>query len=84
MIAMNIYPSIAIFYIQSYYAINMINSTNIWVFMLLIVDVSIECVNTSNTKLDASNVRKLDASNVRSYLDLIIILSSIEVCVTLV
>jgi hypothetical protein len=39
---MIVYPPIAIVYIGSYCAINMIQDTNIWVFMLLILDVFIK------------------------------------------
>jgi hypothetical protein len=46
-------PPIAIVYIDSYHAINMIHATYIWVLMLLIVGVFIKCKNGLNTKLGA-------------------------------
>jgi hypothetical protein len=43
---MVVYPPIVIVYIDSYYAMNMTHATNIWVLMLVILDVFIECKNT--------------------------------------
>ena len=47
---------IAIVYIDSYYAMNMIHATNIWMFMLLILGIFIECWNRSDFKMDVSNL----------------------------
>jgi hypothetical protein len=49
-------PPKAIVYIDSYYAVNMIHATYIWVLMLLIVGVFIECKNRSWTKMGASTL----------------------------
>jgi hypothetical protein len=45
---MIVYLPVATVYVGSYYVLNMIHVTDIWVFMLLILDVQIvECGNRS-------------------------------------
>jgi hypothetical protein len=41
----NVYPSTTIVYINSFYAMNMIHASDIWMFMLLNLGVFIECGN---------------------------------------
>jgi hypothetical protein len=47
-------PPIAIVYIDSDYAVNVMDATYIWVLMLFIVGAFIKCENRSDTELGSS------------------------------
>jgi hypothetical protein len=49
---MIVYPPIAIAYIGSYYALNMIYAIDIWIFMLILDDF-IKCINRLDIGMDA-------------------------------
>jgi hypothetical protein len=49
-------PPIAIVYIDSYYAMNVIHATHIWMFLLPILDVFIECENRLDIGMGASTL----------------------------
>jgi hypothetical protein len=53
---MIVYPPIVIVNIDSYYAMDMIHATNIWVFMVLILGVFINCGNVSDIRVGASSL----------------------------
>jgi hypothetical protein len=49
-------PPIAIVNISSYCAVNMIHITDIWIFMLFILDVFIECMNSLDIEMGTSTL----------------------------
>ena len=52
----NVYPPIAIVYTDSYYAVHMIRTTYIWMFVLLILGIFIDYKNKSNFQMGASTL----------------------------
>jgi hypothetical protein len=51
---MIVYSPIAIIYIGSYYAVNMVHAIDIWVFILFILDVFIKRKNRLDIEMSAS------------------------------
>jgi hypothetical protein len=56
---MIVYPQRATLYLGSYYAVNMIHTNDIWVFMLLILGILIECRTRLNIEMGAFALKQI-------------------------
>ena len=57
---MIVYPQRATLYLGSYYAVNMIHTNDIWMFLLLILGVLIECRTRLNIELGAFALKQIE------------------------